>query len=173
MKRKNDRIIVFGMIAIGVLAMAGIVTVLGLGAYIYTSEKPTPTPEPAPTVTPAPTPGPVADLKDTLYVRKVLSDGAGRTYTLLIDLRPDADPFDMRRLAVHIVADDKTYNVWDYSHGEHSSTGDDDSVLEPGETFTVTVYLPQADVPMNTGPLMQILLIVDGQTACSLNAPAV
>ena len=173
MSRKNDKIIVFGMIAIGVLAMACIVAILGLGAYVYTSEKPTPTPAPAPSATPAPAATPVIDLKNTFIVKKVLSDEAFRTYTLYIELKGGAVPVDMSRLVIHVVADGKTYNVWDFNHGEHSSTGNGDVILDEDETFTLTLYMPQADVPLHTDPMVQIILMVDGQTAYSLNAPAV
>jgi hypothetical protein len=171
MSRKNDKIIVFGMIAIGVIAMAGVVAILGFGAYLYTSEKPTPTP--APTAIPTATATPVADLKNMFDVRKVLSDEAGRTYTLYIEPKDGAAPVDMSRLTVHVVADGMEYNVWDFYHGEHSSTGKDDAILNQGETFTLTVYLPQADVPMPVGPLMQVVFLMDGQTAKTINVTAV
>jgi hypothetical protein len=173
MRRKNDKIIVFGMIAIGILAMTVIVALLGLGAYVYTNEKPAPTPTPASTAVPVATATPVTDLNKTFDVRKVLSDEAGRTYTLYIELKPDATPIDMSRLAVQVVADGKTYNVWDFYHGEHGWTGNGDVILNEDESFTLTLYMPQADVPLHTDSLIKIVLLVDGQTAYSLNAPAV
>jgi hypothetical protein len=173
MSGKNDRIIVFGMIMVGVFAIVGMVAILGIGTYIYTSEKPSPTPAPTPTAVPVATATPVTDLNKTFDIKKVLSDEASRTYTLDIGLKPGATPVDMRKVTIHVVADGKDYNVWDFYHGEHSLTGNGDAILGEGETFTLTIYLPQADVPLHAGKLMQIILLVDGQTAYSLNAPAV
>ncbi len=173
MSKKNDKIIVFGMIAIGIFAMAGMVAVLGIGAYVYTSDRPSPTPAPTPTPAPVSSPTPAPDLTHTFSVKKVLSDGAGRTYTLFIELEPGATAVDMSHLTVQVLADGKTYNAWDFYHGEHSSTGNGDVILNEGETFTLTLFLPQAKIPLPTGPTMQIALLVDGQTAKTINVTAV
>ncbi len=173
MSRKNDKIIVFGMMAIGILVMAGIVAILGLGVYVYTGEKPSPAPVPTLTPSPAATAIPAADLNHTFNVRNVLVDRGGRTYTMNIELNQGAAPVDMSRLTVQVVADGETYDAWDYYHGEHSSTGNSDVILDEGETFTLTLYMPQAGVPLHTKGMMKIILLVDGQTAYSIDATAV
>ncbi|MGA9140190.1 MAG: hypothetical protein WBZ29_08200 [Methanocella sp.] len=173
MRRKNDKIIVFGMIAVGVLAMVGVVAILGIGTYVYTSEKPSPTPAPTPTAVPVATAMPVTDLNKTFEIKKVLSDGASRTYTLDIGLKPGVAPVDMSKVTVQVVADGKAYDVWDFSHGEHISTGNGDVILSEGETFTLTIYLPQAKVPLQTDPLLQVIILVNGQQAMSRDVFAV
>jgi hypothetical protein len=179
MSGKNDRIILAGMIVLGVIAIAVAGAALGIGAYVYmggpaASPSPSPSPTPAPTPAPEPTIAP-AEGQNPFYVDNLISDSGGRTYKLQVALAGGAAPVDMSRVTAEIVADGQTYPAWDYQHADHSwSLGSNgDALLERGETFTMIIYAPQAGLPMGSGSPVKLVLLTDSVPVFSLNVTAV
>jgi hypothetical protein len=179
MSGKNDRIILAGMIALGVIAIAIVGAIVGIGAFIYFGEPaasptPAPTPSPAPTSTPAPTAVP-REARNPFYMDRLISDRGARTYTLMVALAPGAASVDMSKVTAEIIAGSQTYPAWDYRHAEHSwSLGSNgDMILDRGETFTMVVYTPQAGLPLNAASPVKLVLLSDSMPVFSLNVTAV
>jgi hypothetical protein len=179
MSGKNDRIILAGMIALGVVVIAVIGAILGIGAFIYFGEpaaSPTPVPTelPAQTSTPAPTAVP-PEAQNPFYMDSLISDRGDRTYTLLIALAQGASAVDMSKVTAVIVDGDRTYPAWDYRHAEHSwSMGSNgDTFLERGETFHMVIYAPQAGLPLTASSPVKLTLLTEGMPAFSINVTAV
>ena len=177
MSGKNDRIILAGMIALGVIAIAITGAIVGIGTFVYFSEpvaSPTPAPSLAPTSTPAPTAVP-SETQNPFYMDRLVSDRGERTYTLQFALARGAAPVDMSKVTAEIIAGDQTYPAWDYRHAEHSwSMGSNgDSILERGETFTMVIYTPQAGLPLTASSPVKLVLLTDSVPVFSLNVTAV
>jgi hypothetical protein len=179
MSGKNDRIILAGMIALGVVVIAVIGAIAGIGTYIYfgepgTSPTPVPAPSPAPTSTPVPTASP-SEAHNPFDMGSLVSDRGSRTYTLQIDLADGAAPVNMTKVTAEIVADNQTYPAWDYRHAEHSwSMGSNgDALLEPWETFKMIVYTPQAGLPLTASSPVKLILLIDSVPVFSINVTAV
>jgi hypothetical protein len=179
MSGKNDRFILAGMIALGVVAIAITGAVIGIGAFIYFGEPaasptPVPTSSPAPTATPAPTAIP-SETENPFYLDNLVSDRGGRTYTLQFALAQGAAPVDMNKVTAVIVAVDQTYPAWDYRHAEHrwglGSNGD--AFLERGETFTMIISAPQAGLPLTASSPVKLILLTEGAPVFSINVAAV
>jgi hypothetical protein len=179
MSGKNDRFILAGMIAIGVVAIAIMGAAFGIGAFIYLSEPeasptPAPTPAPAPTSTPAPTIAPVEE-KNPFDMDSLVSNRADRTYTLKVRLADGSESVDMSKVTAEIIAGDRTYPAWDYLHAGHSwnmgSNGD--TFLDSWETFTMVIYTPQAGLPMDASSPVKLVLLSDYVPAFSVNVTAV
>jgi hypothetical protein len=179
MSGKNDRIILAGMIVVGVIAIAFAGAAAGIGAFIYLGEPaasptPVPTSSPGPASTPAPTAGP-QEAQNPFYMDNLVSDRGGRTYTLQVALAQGASPVDMTKVTAEIVAGDQTYPAWDYSHAEHrwSLGSNGDTFLERGETFTMIVYAPQAGLPLTASSPVKLVLLTDSMPVFSINVTAV
>jgi hypothetical protein len=179
MSGKNDRIILAGMIVIGVIAIAFAGAAAGIGAFIYMGEPgvsptPAPTASPLPTVTPDPTASP-SETQNPFYMDNLISDRGARTYKLQFALAQGAAPVDMNKVTAEIISGDQTYPAWDYRHAEHSwSMGSNgDAILERGETFTMNIYVPQAGLPMGVSSPVKLVLLVDSVPVLSLNVTAV
>jgi hypothetical protein len=179
MSGKNDRFILFGMIALGVIAIAVMGAAFGIGAFIYMNEpaaSPTPGPTPSPAPTPAPTPTLLpAEAQNPFYMDRLISDRGGRTYTLIVALAQGSAPVDMTRVTAEIIAGGQTYPAWDYRHAEHSwSLGSNgDAILERGETFTMVIYTPQAGLPLTASSPVKLVLLSDSMPVFSINVTAV
>ena len=167
---KNDKVILGLMVAIGVVAIASAATAFGIGAFFY-ANAPSAAPTPAPSATPAPTPTIVPSASDPFYLDRVISDRGARTYTLIMTLAPGAAPVDISKVTAEIVADGQTYPAWDYRHSWYgwSAGSDGDLSLEPGETLTMTIYTPQAGLPLDASSPVRIILLVDGVPACTID----
>ena len=177
MSGKNDRIILAGMIALGVVAIAITGAIAGIGTYIYFSEpeaSPTPAPTPAPTPTPVPTAVP-PEGQNPFNIDSLISDRGGRTYTIQIELADRAAPVDMSKVTAEIIAGDQTYPAWDYRHSDHSwSMGSNgDALLEHWETFKMIVYTPQAGLPLTASSPVKLVLLTDSVPVFSINVTAV
>jgi hypothetical protein len=177
MSGKNDRIILGAMVVIGVIAIAFAGAAAGIGAFVYFS--PTASPTPAPTVTPAPIVTPVpttapAEAKNPFSMDRLVSNKAERTYTLILGLADDAAPVDMTKVTAQIVAGNETYPAWDYYHSEHSwSMGSNgDAILHAGEVFTMSIYAPQAGLPLKTSSPVKIVVLNDGEPVTTINGVA-
>jgi hypothetical protein len=179
MSGKNDRIILAGMIVIGVIAIAFAGAAAGIGAFIYMGEpgaSPTPAPtiSPAPTLTPMPTASP-PEAQNPFYMDNLVSSKGTRTYKLQFALAEGAAPVDMNKVTAEIISGDQTYPAWDYRHAEHSwslgSNGDD--ILDRGEIFTMVIYTPQAGLPLTASSPVKLVLLTDSVPVLSLNVTAV
>jgi hypothetical protein len=179
MSGKNDRMILAGMIVLGVIAIAIAGAIVGIGAFIYLGESvasptPAPTPTPAPISTPVPTAGP-SEAQNPFYMDRLISDRGARTYTLIVALDEGAASVDMSKVTAEIIAGSQTYPAWDYRNAEHSwSHGSDgDAILERGETFTLVIYAPQAGLPLDASSLVKLVLLSDSMPVFSINVTAV
>jgi hypothetical protein len=179
MSGKNDRMILAGMIVLGVIGIASAGAIVGMGAFIYLGESvasatPGPTRAPAPISTPVPTAGP-SEAQNPFYMDRLISDRGARTYTLIVALDEGAASVDMSKVTAEIIAGSQTYPAWDYRHAEHSwSLGSNgDMILDRGETFTMVVYTPQAGLPLNAASPVKLVLLSDSMPVFSLNVTAV
>jgi hypothetical protein len=167
MSGKNDRIILAGMIVLGVIFIALVGAAIGIGTFIYLGG-PTATPTPAPTSTPAPSATPVPTTapavgQNPFYIDRLITDRAERTYTLQVALADGAQPVDMSKVSAELISGNETYPAWDYFHTGHSwSMGSDgDAFLDHGERFTMNIYAPQAGLPWETEAPVKMILLVD------------
>jgi hypothetical protein len=179
MSGKNDRYILAGMIALGVVAIAVMGAAFGIGAFVYFSEpsvSPTPSPTPAPTSVPTqePTVVPV-ESKDPFNIDSIISNRADRTYTLKVALAPGVASVDMSKVTAEIIAGGNTYPAWDYYHAGHSwSLGSNgDTLLDSWETFTMVIYTPQAGLPLDASSPVKLVLLTDYAPVFSINVTAV
>jgi hypothetical protein len=173
MSGKNDRIILGGLIAIAVLAIAGAAAAFGYGAFVYMNG-PTATPTPAPASTPAPTLAPTPTAAPSgagapFSMDTIKSNRADRTYEVDIGLTPGAEAIDVRRITALLQSEGISYPAWDFGHSEHrwSANADGDTLLDAGETFTLIVYAPQAGLPFGTDSPVKIALLMDAAPVCT------
>ena len=175
MSGKNDRIILAGMIVLGVIAIAVAGAAIGIGTFIYVggptaTPTPTSTSTPAPTTTPVPTTAPAAG-QNPFNIDKLITDRGDRTYTLQVALAESAEPVDMSKVTAEIISGNDTYPAWDYFHTGHSwSMGSNgDAFLDHGESFTMNIYAPQAGLPWDSEAPVKLILLVDSVPVFTFN----
>ena len=170
MSGKNGRIILGGLIAAGVVAIAAAAAALGLGSFAFLGGQPGAPASPAPTLAPSPAPA-GNDTAQSPFYYIIESNKASRTYRINLEQAPGAAPVDMSRVKVKALADGVAYDAWSFDTGGYVWIGnyDGDSVLDGREIFSMTVDIGQARVPMGAASRLQLVVLADGAKALELN----